>query len=126
MAEDYPIFYQHLSRLLLELSQELRTPMMGFNQLQKTGMTDGALNRKTKELIALAIAITQHAEPCLTFHVHDAVKAGATRNEILETIGVAIVMGGGPAVVHGAMALEALKQFKTQGLEDDSPRTYGP
>lgn len=126
MAEDYPENYQKLSRLLLELSQELRIPMMGFHQLQKTTMMDGALSHKTKELMALAIAISQRAGPCLTFHIRDAIAAGATRTEVLETIGVALLMGGGPAAVHGAMALEAMKQFEEQGFSDETPRSYGP
>ncbi len=126
MAEDYPGNYQQLSQLLLELSQELRIPMMSYHQLQKSTMADGALNHKTKELMALAIAISQRAGPCLTFHVRDAIAAGATRTEVLETIGVALLMGGGPAAVHGAMALKAMKQFEAQGVSDDTSRSYGP
>jgi AhpD family alkylhydroperoxidase len=126
MAEDYSENYQYLSRLLLELGQELRAPMMGLHQLQKNVLADGALNHKTKELMALAIAIAQRASPCLTFHVRDAILAGATRAEVLETIGVAVMMGGGPASVHGSIALEAAKQFEAQGLTDETSRSYGP
>ena len=72
------------------------------------------MSSKTKELISLGIAITVRCEGCISYHVHDALKAGATAEEIVETIGVAILMGGGPAMVYGCEALEALEQFLTQ------------
>jgi AhpD family alkylhydroperoxidase len=86
--------------------------MAGFAQLHKAGSTDGALSAKIKELIALSIAITVRCDGCIAFHVHDAIGAGASHEEIVEAIGVAILMGGGPAVVYGSQALEALKQFE--------------
>ena len=73
----------------------------------------GALSTKTKELIALSIAISVRCDGCIAFHVHDAIAAGADRQEIAEAIGVAVLMGGGPAVVYGAEALEALRQFES-------------
>ena len=86
--------------------------MAGFTQMHKSGSTDGALSAKVKELIALSIAITVRCDGCIAFHVHDAMEAGANHAEIVEAIGVAILMGGGPAVVYGSQALEALKQFE--------------
>lgn len=86
--------------------------MSAFTQLSQKATADGALNKKTKELIALGIGIHARCEGCISFHVHDALKAGATRNEILETIGVAIEMGGGPSAMYGCEALEALDQFE--------------
>ena len=76
-------------------------------------MSDGALPPKIKELMALAIAVAIHCEGCIAYHVHDALYAGATREEIVETIGVAVMMGGGPAAVYGAEALEAVAQFES-------------
>jgi AhpD family alkylhydroperoxidase len=90
--------------------------MAGFNQLHKRAMADGVLSAKTKELIALAIAITVRCDGCLAYHVHDALYAGATRQEIVETIGVAVVMGGGPSAIYGSEALEALEQFDAVGV----------
>ena len=88
--------------------------MKAFASLHKASIADGALSSKTKELISLGIAITVRCEGCISYHVHDALKAGATAEEIVETIGVAILMGGGPAMVYGCEALEALEQFLTQ------------
>jgi AhpD family alkylhydroperoxidase len=86
--------------------------MGGFGQLHQKATADGALDKKTKELMALAIGIAVHCDGCVAYHVHDALKAGATRPEILEAIGVAIMMGGGPAWIYGCEALEALDQFE--------------
>ena len=65
-----------------------------------------------KELIALAISIAIRCEDCIAYHVHDALHAGATHQEVLETIGVAVMMGGGPASMYGCRAYEALQQFE--------------
>ncbi len=100
MVNSYPNFYK----------QVMHT-MAGFMQLHKAGSTDGVLSAKVKELIALAIGIIVRCDGCISFHIHDAIKAGATREEIIDVIGIAILMGGGPAVVYGSQALEALEQF---------------
>jgi len=115
METRYPEYYEHLRGLMGELSQELPGPMSGFGRLHQNAVADGVLSAKIKELIALGIAITVRCDGCLSYHVHDALKAGAKREEILETIGVAILMGGGPSAVYGAEALEALEQFEAQG-----------
>ncbi len=65
-----------------------------------------------KALVALSIAITVRCDGCIAFYFHDAVEAGATHEEIVEAIGVAILVGGGPAVVYDSQALEALEQFE--------------
>lgn len=85
--------------------------MSGFAKLHSASVADGALSPKVKELMALAIGINVRCDGCLSYHVHDALQAGASREEILETIGVAIMMGGGPSVVYGCEAFEALQQF---------------
>src|SRR5690606_5904806 len=71
----------------------------------------------TKELIALGIAITVRCDGCIAFHVHDAMQAGANEAEIAETVSVAILMGGGPSVVYGIEAMQALEQYQAQGLK---------
>ena len=85
--------------------------MSGFARLHKKAVEDGALSGKAKELMAVAISVAVHCEGCVAYHVHAAVAAGATRAELLETIGVAILMGGGPASVYAADALDAMDQF---------------
>jgi AhpD family alkylhydroperoxidase len=104
VVNNYPDFYQ-----------QVMDTMAGFMQLHKASSTDGALSAKVKELIALAIGVVVRCDGCISFHIHDAIRAGATRDEIVDTIGVAIMMGGGPAVVYGSQALEALAQFESNG-----------
>jgi AhpD family alkylhydroperoxidase len=113
MAEKhFPEYYHHLRGLLGKLGKELPGPMGGFAQLHKQAGADGALAAKIKELIALAIAVAVRCDGCIAFHTHDALKAGASRPEILEALGVAILMGGGPSVMYACEALEALEQFQ--------------
>ena len=111
MIKDYSKNYNDLSRLMGELGEKIPETMESFGNLHKASTSEGVLTTKTKELIALGIAITVRCDGCIAFHVHDALKSGASSQEIMETIGVAVMMGGGPAVVYGCEAMEALKQF---------------
>lgn len=110
--KNYPKHYEALVTSMRELGADIPDTMTAFSQLHKSGIAEGALSQTTKELIALGIAITVRCDGCIAFHVHDALKSGANREAIVETIGVAILMGGGPSVVYGCEALEALKQFE--------------
>ena len=111
-SETYPIKYARLQGLFSRLGQELPDEMAGFAKLHRSAVADRALPAKMRELIALGIAIASHCEGCIAYHVHDALRAGATSEEVLDAIGVAIMMGGGPGAVFGAEALEALEQFE--------------
>lgn len=112
MKKDYPTYYKTILSQLNELGSEIPATMKGFNKMHKASTSEGILSSKIKELMALGIAITVRCEGCIAFHVHDALAAGATSEEIVETIGIAILMGGGPALMYGCEALEALKQFQ--------------
>ena len=70
-----------------------------------------AIPAKVKEMMALALSIAVGCDGCIAFHVHDAVKAGATRQELLETIGVALLMGSGPGSISAAHSMDAIEQF---------------
>ena len=111
MIKDYSKNYNNLTKLIDEIGTKIPETMSGFSALHKASIADGALTTKTKELIALGIAITVRCDGCIAFHVNDALKSGASSEEIMETVGVAVLMGGGPAVVYGCEAMEALSQF---------------
>jgi len=121
MKHDYPERHKHLQQMTARLARDLRGPMSAFAQLNGAATAPGALDAKTKQLMALAIGITTHCEGCIVYHLRDAMRAGATREEILETLGVAIMMGGGPAVVYACEALEAMEQVASSGKEPASP-----
>lgn len=114
MRKNYPEYHKYLQELVAKLSCQLPGPMAGFATLHATALASGALTTKVKELIALGIAIAVHCDGCISYHIHDALKAGASKDEILETIGVAVLMGGGPSMVYGAEAFEALNQYEAE------------
>jgi AhpD family alkylhydroperoxidase len=91
-------------------------PMSGFARLHKKAVEDGALSAKVKELMALAVSIAVGCEGCIAYHAHDAIKTGATRAELLETIGVGLLMGGGPGSIYAAHALDAVDQFLAESV----------
>lgn len=85
--------------------------LAAFGELGAAAYKDGALSPRIKELMALAIAITVRCDGCVAFHARAAARRGATRDEVVETVGVAIHMGGGPSFVYGTEALGAYDAF---------------
>ena len=83
-----------------------------FLELEEKAFADGALSKKTKELMALSISIVTKCEPCMEWQLDQALQAGATDEEVYETIDVAIEMGGGPAGAYARFVLNALEYFK--------------
>jgi AhpD family alkylhydroperoxidase len=111
MMTDYIELRDHLEERLTQLGKEIPGPMTGFARLHRKGVAEGALSRKVKELMALAISIVVGCEGCIAYHVHDAIQAGATRSELMETVGVGLFMGGGPGSIYAAHALDAIDQM---------------
>lgn len=83
----------------------------GFNIMGKAAKKNGALDEKSKEWIALGIAVSTRCESCIGFHVKSLVRLGATRDEMVEAIAMIAYMGGGPSIAFGAKALEAFDEF---------------
>ncbi len=115
MPTNYIENYQHLEEGLTRLGQDLPGPMSGFARLHRKSIEDGALSRKVKEMMAVAISIVVGCEGCIAYHVHDAVEAGATRAELLEAVSVGLMMGGGPGSIYATHAVEAIDQFQPNG-----------
>lgn len=111
MKTNYVEIYQNLEERLAQLGSEIPGPMTGFARLHKKAVEEGMLSSKVKEMMALAISIVVGCDGCIAYHVHDAVAVGATRQELLETIGVGILMGGGPGSIYAVHALDAVEQF---------------
>ena len=87
----------------------------GFNTMGKAAKRNGALDEKTKELIALGIAISTRCDSCIGFHTKSLVRLGTTREEFCEALEMIGYMGGGPSIAFGAKALEAFDQFSADG-----------
>lgn len=83
----------------------------GFGQLHQAAVADGALPARVKELMALTIAVVKHCDGCIAYHAKAAARRGATREEVAEALGVALLMDGGTASVYGPRAWDAYLEF---------------
>ncbi len=101
-------------KFVATLSKENPKIAEGFKMIHKGSLEDNVLSTKQKELIALGIAIGIRCEGCIACHVKASLEAGATHEEIVETIGVAVLMGGGPSVVYGDKAYKAMMEFSNK------------
>ena len=88
--------------------------MKSFGSLGRAAMVDGVLSAKTKELMALALGVAARCDPCMVYHVQALVKLGASRQELDETLGVVVYMGGGPALMYAANAIAAFDEFSRE------------
>lgn len=104
-----------VAEALRPLHRELRHAIpdvyKAFSELHHASFADGALDVKTKELIALAIAVIERCDGCIAAHAEGAARAGATRQQAAEAIGVSFLMGGGPATIYGPRAYSAFCEF---------------
>lgn len=116
MAKNYFEITQNISSNIKILKQDIPDVMQGFYGMAQAATKDGALGKKTKELVALGIAISTRCDGCIGFHMQALVKLGATKAEIEETLGMAVYMGGGPSLMYAAEALSAYEQFKKQDV----------
>ena len=96
-----------LDKYSRELVQLVPDAIKAFGTLSREAQKAGALDHKVKELIALAIGVSTRCDGCIAYHARNSVRAGATRQEVAETLAVAVQMGGGPAMVYAADALRA-------------------
>ncbi|GAB4392012.1 MAG: carboxymuconolactone decarboxylase family protein [Gammaproteobacteria bacterium] len=110
MSKDYLAITQNINQALGTFGKELPEVMAGFTSLSKAATKDGALDKKTKELIALAIGVAKQCDGCIGFHTQALARLGATQAEVMETLGMAVYMGGGPALMYAAEALQAFEQ----------------
>jgi AhpD family alkylhydroperoxidase len=111
MTKSYRDITARVSASLAKLRADVPDTMKGFAALAQAAGRDGALDRKTKELIALALGVAAHCDPCIGFHAQALVRLGATRAEVEEALGMAVYMGGGPALMYAADALGAWEEF---------------
>ena len=111
MSANWPELARGLSAELRNLRGGAPEVMKAFSSIAQSALIEGALDVKTKELIALAISVAVRCDDCIAFHVKAAVDRGATREEILETLGMAIYMGAGPSAMYASHALGAFNQF---------------
>ena len=105
---DWNEYRKELMGRLGEFSQLSPDTMSGYKTLSAAGGKTNHLDAKTRELIAIAVAVTTRCDGCIAVHSKAAVKAGATREEVAEALGVAVALNAGAAMVYSARALDAL------------------
>ena len=111
MEKNYLEITRAISANLKTLRKDIPDTMAAFSALAQAASRDGALDKKTKELIALALGVAAHCDGCIGFHSEALVRYGASREEVEEALGMAIYMGGGPSLMYAADAMAAYEQF---------------
>ncbi len=111
MSKDYAALAGEVVQASVALTRGIPEAMAGFAALGKGAYADRVLSHKFKELIALALSVASRCDGCVAYHAKRACDFGASREEVLETIGVAVQMGGGPSMVYGGEALRAFDAF---------------
>ena len=114
MQKDFPDLTRQISANLKKLRKDIPDTLQGFSALAQAASRDGALDKKTKELIALALGVVAHCDGCIGFHIEALVRLRASRQEIEEALGMAVYMGGGPSLMYAADAIVAYEQFAGQ------------
>lgn len=105
---------QELSKGLAQFRAQVPDVQAGFSALHQASMKDGALDAKTKELIALAIGVAARCDGCIGFHTQALIKLGMTKTELAEMLGVAVMMGGGPSLMYAGEAMRAFDEFSAK------------
>jgi AhpD family alkylhydroperoxidase len=123
MIKNWPEFTKTLSEGLKDLRGGNPEVMKAFGAMALAASAPKALDAKTKELIALAISVAIRCDDCVGFHAKAAVDTGATREEILEALGMVIYMGAGPSVMYANHALEAFSQYSNKAAEQVALRS---
>jgi AhpD family alkylhydroperoxidase len=112
MEKSYIDITKRISGDLRKLRQDIPETMKAFSALAQAATRDGALDKKTKELIALAIGIATRCDGCIGFHTEALIRLGVTRQEFQEALGMAVYMGGGPSLMYAADAISAFEEFQ--------------
>jgi AhpD family alkylhydroperoxidase len=111
MSKDYKAITAHISRQTAKLREDIPDTMKAFGAMASAATRDGALDKKTKELIALALGVAAHCDGCIGFHLQSLKRLGATLPEVEEALGMAIYMGGGPSLMYAAEALHGYQEL---------------
>jgi AhpD family alkylhydroperoxidase len=112
MSKSFKQITQDINSALVPFRKEAEGAMGGFAVMAKAAMAPGVLSELQKELIATAISVSARCEGCIGFHVKSLVRLGVTREQLNETLAVAVYMGGGPSLMYAAEVLRAFEEFK--------------
>lgn len=111
MSKSFVAITTDLGRALEKVRAGAPDVMAGFRKMSDAAMAPGALSALQKELVALGIGVASRCDGCIGFHVKALVKLGVVREQFMETLGVAIYMGGGPSLMYAAEAVRAYEEW---------------
>ncbi|HKI61315.1 MAG TPA: carboxymuconolactone decarboxylase family protein [Mariprofundaceae bacterium] len=111
MTDAYKQLTSELSATIGGIRKDIPDVMKGFSAMAGAALEDGALSKKTKEMMALSIGIATHCRGCIGFHIKALIALGITREELAELLGMAVYMGGGPSLMYAAEAMQAYEEF---------------
>ncbi len=109
MILDWKKYRAQIQARIAEIGRTSPDIVRGYRSLGDAGAKDSLLGMKTRELIALGVAVTRQCDGCITTHTAAALKAGATREEIVEALGVAIAVNTGAALIYSARVMDAFQ-----------------
>ena len=115
MTKSYPEITKRISSNIKTLRKDIPETMAGFSAMAQAAIQEGELDKKTKELIALAIGVATRCDGCIGFHTEALVRLGATKAQVEECLGMAIYMGGGPSLMYAADAISAFDEYSELG-----------
>jgi len=115
MSKDPKALVNQVKKYHTQMQAVMPEVMQHFLAMMQAAEKDGVLSHKVKQLVTLGIAIAIRCDYCVAFHVANCLKAGATRQEMLEVCGVAIAMGVGPSYTYTALVLDAIEAFEGKG-----------
>lgn len=123
MPKRYRDITASVSASLARLRADIPEVTKGFSAMAQAATRTGALDAKTKELMALALGVAAHCDACIGFHVQALIRLGASRAELEEALGMAVYMGGGPSLMYAADALSAYEELSPAPAPAATPRT---
>ncbi len=110
---DWKSFIKDTRKKFANLNKEIPDTFEGFNLMGKEAKKNGIVDEKTKEFVALGIAISTRCESCIGMHVEALIRLGTSKEELVEILAMCSYMGGGPSITFSAKALEAFEQLNT-------------
>ena len=111
---DWKLFLNKTKKDFVSLSEEIPDTFKGFSIMGKEAKKNGLIDEKTKEFVALGIAISTRCESCIGFHVESLIRLETTRDELIEVLAMCSYMGGGPSITFSTKALEAFDQLSSK------------
>ena len=114
MMLDWNLYLKQITSTIGQIATVSPDIVRGYRAISDAGQKTGKLDAKTRELISLAVAVTRQCDGCITVHTEAALKAGATKEELVEALGVAIAVNAGAALVYSARTLDAFTAKTSQ------------